>query len=149
MGAISMGIIFWIGLFFWFSFIAWTRHLQEQERQKTLRTFAERGQPLDPNTLQQLFPKSGFPPRGRAESSAEAAPSLMVGGIVLLFAAIGMLIAGQLFLSQIHAHARWGLSGAASITGMVGVGMLVASFALRRLAAADRKTSAGTDDDAR
>jgi hypothetical protein len=141
-----MGVIFWVGAFFWFSFIAWTRYLREQERQKTLRTFAERGQPLDPQTLEKLFPKSGVPYDERPNSPAAISRGLMIGGLVTTFSAAGLLLAGQLFFGQIVEEARLGMSGAGTIVGMVGLGMLVASFVMRRQAQADRNERTGPAD---
>lgn len=142
-----MGVIFWVGVFGWFSFIVWTRYLREQERWKTLRAFAERGQQLDAETLERLFPQSSLRPDQRPDSPESVSRGLMVGGLVTAFAAVGLLIAGQLFFSQIADEARWAMSGAGAIAGMVGLGLLTASFLLRRQAAADgRKHIEPVDD---
>jgi hypothetical protein len=141
-----MGVIFWVGAFSWFSFIVWTRYLREQERQKTLRIFAERGQPLDPETLEKLFPKSQVSPEMRPDSPQAISRGLMVGGLVTSFAALGLLIAGQFFIGKIAQEVRYAMSGAAAIAGMVGLGLLTASWLMRRMAAADRKALAESGD---
>ena len=72
---------------------------------------------------------------------------LMIASILFNYGA-GLLLAGQLFFGQIVEEARLGLSGAGTIAGMVGLGLLTASFVMRRQAQADRNARTGPADNA-
>lgn len=132
-----LGFVFWIGIFSWLSLIAWTRYLKDLERQKTLRAFAERGQPLDPQTLEKLMPKSSIEAQN-AESPDSVARGLMIGGIVMAFVAVGLAIGAQI-IGQIEEEALLAMSGAAAIVGFAGLGLLTSSYVMRRQAMADRR----------
>ncbi|MET0281188.1 MAG: hypothetical protein ABW278_08690 [Steroidobacteraceae bacterium] len=132
-----LGFIFWAGVFIWLSVVAWSRYLKEVERQKTLRAFAERGQPLDRETLEKLLPRSAFENRN-PQSPETTARGLMIGGIVTAFAAVGLAIGAQI-IGQMEWEALWGMSGAAAIVGFTGFGLITSSIFMRRQAAADRK----------
>jgi hypothetical protein len=140
-----LGIFFWVGVFTWFSIMAWSRYLREQERQKTLRAFAERGQPLDPETLEKLFPKSALMPEQRADSPEAVARGLMIGGIIAAFVAVGLAIGAQV-IGRMESDALWGMSGAAAIVGCAGLGLITASVVTRRQNEAERRALLGTAD---
>lgn len=129
-----MGVIFWLGVFTWFSVVAWTRFLRERERQQTLRALATSGQPLDPETMEKLFPKHEF--SAQIHGSRQGTPDstvrgLMIGGVVALSAGIGLLLGAQL-IGQIAWEALWGMSASGVIAGCVGLGLITASVVLRR-----------------
>jgi hypothetical protein len=127
-----MGVIFWLGVFTWFSVVAWTRFLRERERQQTLRSFATSGRAMDPETMERLFPKHLFAAQGTEAATPEStARGLLIGGIVTLSAGIGLLIGAQL-ISNIAEEALWGMSAGGVIAGCVGLGLVVSSIVLRR-----------------
>lgn len=140
-----MGVIFWVGVFTWFSIVAWSKYLREQERQKTLRAFAERGQPLDTQTLEKLFPKTALMPEQRADSPETVARGLMIGGIIVSSVAVGLAIAAQI-IGQMERDALWGMSGGAAIAGCAGLGLIIASVVTRRQSQAERQALLGTSD---
>lgn len=142
-----LGFIFWFGLFAWFGIASWMRYLREQERQKTLRAFAERGAPLDQATMEKFFPAATFEAHWDPSPQA-AARGLVIGGIVCLFAGVGLLIGAQL-IAHIEPAALFGMSAGGVITGCVGLGLMTASWALRRMHERDRERAAGAGDDAR
>jgi hypothetical protein len=145
-----LGFFFWVGLFTWFGIIAWSRYLREQERQKTLRVFAERGTPLDKEMMEKLFPAAAWKQESEPwqVTQRNTALGLSIGGIVTLFAGIGLLIGGQ-FAGQLEREAMIGMSTGGVIACSVGIGLLVAAWMTRRLHAAERERSSGSGDDAR
>jgi hypothetical protein len=140
-----VGVFFWVGTFSWFSIIVWTRYMREQERQKTLRAFAERGQTLDPETMKRLFPGSEIPADQRPDSPQSVVRGLMIGGVVTAFVSVGLLIAAQV-IGHLAEEARWGLSGASAIVGFTGLGLLTAAYLLNRQLVAGRKAHELRDD---
>lgn len=145
-----LGFIFWAGLFTWFGIRAWSRYLAEQERQKTLRAFAERGTPLDKEMMDRLFPKSAWPqhPQGPWQPSAASTfRGLTIGGIVCLFAGTGLLIGAQL-VSRMEPDALYGMSAAGVMVACVGLGLIVSARVVRR-SSGEPERSSGTGDDAR
>jgi hypothetical protein len=144
-----VGFVFWVGLFTWFGITVWSRHLSEMERQKTLRAFAERGTPLDKEMLETLMPVR---PRSASKqwqpSGQTTVRGLVIGGIVTLFAGVGLLIGAQL-IGQIERDALYGMSAGGIVAGCVGLGLITSSWALRRMHAADKHQAAGASDDAR
>lgn len=139
-----LGFIFWAGVFTWLSIVAWSRYLKEVERQKTLRAFAERGQPLDPETLEKLLPKSALAAQP-ADSPESIARGLMIGGIVTACVAVGLAIGAQI-IGMMERDALLGMSGAAAIVGSAGIGLLISSVMMRRQAAADRRALLDSSD---
>src|SRR4051812_22311859 len=113
-----LGFVFWAGVFTWLSIVAWSRYLKEVERQKTLRAFAERGQPLDPEILEKLLPKNALPAQS-ADSPEVMARGLLIGGIVTACIAVGLAIGAQI-IGQMDRDALLGMSGAAAIVGSAG-----------------------------
>ncbi len=132
-----LGFVFWVGLFTWLSILAWLRYMKDLERQKTLRAFAERGQPLDPATLEKLLPKSSLAQQN-PDSPDSMARGLLIGGTVTVFAAVGLAIGAQI-IGRMEEDALLGMSGGAAIAGFAGLGLLTASYLMRRQAAADRR----------
>jgi hypothetical protein len=143
-----LGFVFWVGLFTWFGVVAWSRHLSEIERQKTLRAFAERGTPLDNETLEKLMQVRSRPSSAHWQSPQNTARGLTIGGIVTLFAGVGLLIGAQL-IGQIERDALFGMSAGGIIAGSVGLGLITSAWALRRMRAADKDKPAGAGDDLR
>ena len=113
-----LGFIFWIGLFTWFGLGTWARYRAEQERQKTLRVFAERGTPLDKEMMEKLFPRATWQP-GRDQT----ARVLTIGGIVGLFAGVGLLIGAQL-IGRMEPDALYAMSTVGVMVICVGLGRL-------------------------
>jgi hypothetical protein len=148
-----LGFIFWLGLFTWFGIRAWARYLAEQERQKTLRVFAERGTPLDKEMMEKLFPKSPWQQQGHPgvpwQRATEATcRGLTIGGIVCLFAGIGLLIGAQL-IGRIEPDALYAMSTGGVMAVCVGLGLIVSARVVRRTQSGEQARSSGTGDDAR
>jgi hypothetical protein len=142
-----LGFIFWAGVFTWLSIVAWSSYLKQVERQKTLRAFAERGQPLDPDTLERLLPKGALAGQN-ADTPESVARGLMIGGIVTACSAVGLAIGAQI-IGMMDRDALLGMSGAAAIVGSAGIGLLISSVAMRRQAAADRRALLDPADSSR
>jgi hypothetical protein len=134
-----LGIFFWVGFFTWFSIASWARYLKERERQLTLRAFAESGKPLDPETLEKLFPKHVWPqpPPPWSPTPKSTARGLMIAGVLMLFIGIGIMIGAQL-VAHIEPDALWGMSTAGVVVICVGLGLITGSIVTRRLADRDR-----------
>ncbi len=132
-----LGFVFWMGVFIWLFIIVWSRYLKDLERQKTLRMFAERGQPLDAETLEKLLPKAS-PASHRSGSPVSAERGLLIGGIVMTFIGLGLAIGAQI-IGRIDDDALLAMSGAAAIVGCAGLGLITSSWVMRRQAAADRR----------
>jgi uncharacterized BrkB/YihY/UPF0761 family membrane protein len=96
---------------------------RHHDTQKTIRQAIEKGQTLDPETLDRLV-QSGRPPK-------PSRAGLMFGGIMMLAIAGGLALMGVLGASANPASLSQGL-GVASIVGMIGVGLLLAYFVLPR-----------------
>jgi hypothetical protein len=145
-----MGFIFWAGLFTWLGTMGWARYLREQERQKTLRAFAERGTPLDKEMMEKLFPQTPWQqsPQSWQGTPENTVRGLAIGGIVTLFAGVGLLIGAQL-IGRIAREALFGMSAGGVIASCVGLGLITSSWALRRMHATDRERAAGATDDRR
>jgi len=93
--------------------------LRHRETQKTIRQAIERGQTLDPATLERLMQSGhprGPPPRGL----------LLFGGIMLLAVGAGLAMIGW-FTSQTNPSQLYPGLGAGSLVGLLGVGLLVAA----------------------
>ena len=144
-----LGFIFWLGLFSWFGVKAWTRYLAEKEKQQTLRAFAERGTQLDKDMMEKLYPAvvCPHPPPPWQPSPEASARGLVLAGIVCLFLGLGVLIGAQL-IAHIEREALFGMSTGGVIVSCLGLGLITASWALRRMRAQDkaRASLAGNDD---
>ena len=142
-----MGIAFWIGLFTWLAVGAWAKVQREREKQQTLRSFAERGATLDPQTMERLYPKPHAwpPPEHRRHSPESAARGMAVGGTLMLFVAVGLALGAQI-LGRIERDALYGMSTGAVVVGSVGLGLIAASFVMRRLRKSARNAESAADD---
>lgn len=145
-----MGFIFWAGLFTWLGVRSWSRYLAEQERQKTLRAFAERGTPLDKEMMEKLFPPTLWvvQQQGGESSPQGTVRGLTIGGIVMLSAGVGLLIGAQL-IGRMEPEALFGMSAGGTIVGCVGLGLITAAWALRRMQASAPQNGSKPGDDAR
>ena len=88
-----------------------------------LRAAIERGQQLDPALVERLMapePSSGIAPMG-----------LLVGGIVVSAAGVGVMIL-SIFLSQSSREAFFPVMGGGIVVLCVGVGLILASRAVER-----------------
>ena len=98
--------------------------LRHRETQKTIRQAIERGQDLDPATLERLLqsgqPQKGPPPRG----------ALIFGGIMLLAIGAGLALIGVFSSIDNPSQLYKGL-GAGALVGMLGAGLLVVNLVLR------------------
>lgn len=138
-----LGFIFWVGLFTWLSVIVLVRFLRERERQRTLRAFAESGRGLDGDAFERLFPRQAAAnATGSCRPGAKClARGLVVGGIVVLSAGVGLLIGAQL-VGRLEPDALWGMSAGGTIAGCIGLGLIAASVVTRRTAARDDQEQA-------
>jgi hypothetical protein len=128
-----LGFVFWVGLFAWFGIKAWTRFLAERERQQTLRSYAERGNPPDRELMEKLFPPASMTPPPPWQPTAETTRrGLVIGGIVTGFAGLGLLGGAQL-VGLMDYDALIGMSTAGVIALCVGLGLLTSAWALRRM----------------
>ena len=130
-------IVFWVGVFTWFSIQAWASYLRDRERQQTLRTLLERGIQLDPAMMERLFPASALPgwmPKSLASEEKETRDlvrGLTIGGVIVVAVGIGLLIGAQL-VGQIQPKAIWGMSTGGAITLCAGLGLLISAAMVRR-----------------
>ena len=98
--------------------------LRHRETQKTIRQAIEKGQALDPATLDRLL-QAGYPPKGPPPRGL-----LLFGGIMLLAVAGGLALIGWFSAPTNPAMLNQGL-GAASMVGLIGAGLLVTAVLLR------------------
>lgn len=131
-----IGIVFWIGLFGWLAFHAWAKVQRERERQQTLRRFAERGTPLDQQTIEKLLPQAhgwrGGHGGDHPHSLESMARGMTVGGIVMTFAGVGLALGAQV-IGRTNEDALYGMSTGAVVVGCLGLGLITASYVLRRM----------------
>ena len=95
--------------------------LRHHETQKTIRQAIEKGQALNPETLERIL-QSGRPPKGPPPRSA-----LLFGGIMLLAIAVGLGLIGWSMSLTNPSQLYPGL-GAGGMVGMLGIGLLVAGL---------------------
>jgi hypothetical protein len=95
-----------------------------REIETTIRLAIEKGQTLDPATIDRL--------RSRALSAQHTTRGLLVGGIVVLSVAFGLPILGWI-LSQQVVEVFYPLLGAGALVACIGVGLLIAATVTRRL----------------
>jgi hypothetical protein len=100
--------------------------LRHREAQKTIRQAIEKGQTLDPATLDVLLRSDRPPPPKPQDSRA----FLLFGGIMLLAVGAGLGAIG-FFLSVNDPKALYPGLGAGSLVGMLGVGLLVVRAMIR------------------
>jgi hypothetical protein len=141
-----IGIMFWLGVFSWLGIKVWSRYRIEQERQKTLRAFAERGTPLDKEMMQKLYPAVGQGSGGWKQSPDAVARGLVVAGVVCLFLGIGNFV-GAIFLGQIAREAMLGVSAGGAILGCLGLGLITSGWALRRMRARHKEQPSAAGED--
>lgn len=112
-----VGVVFWVAIAAIVFINVWGKRSAERERQQTLRLAIERGQQVDPAMIEKIM--AG---QERPKSSQHG---LLIGGVVVSFAGVGMMLMG-LILGQGDIEALRGLIGSGVLVGMVGVGLFVA-----------------------
>lgn len=106
---------------------AWGSISRNRENQKTIRQAIDKGQTLDPQTLEALMRSNGPPPpdpRG-----------FLVGGLVLLFIGVGLPVMGWFIALGTSPHsddAFYPMIGVGCLVGLLGAALLVASVLLRK-----------------
>ena len=106
---------------------------RNRETQKTIRLAIEKGQTLDPATLERLLQGAGpaTPPAPQARFG------LITGGIVMLSIGVGLAVMGW-FISLDQPGAFHPMLGVGSLVGLIGVALLIASRFAGRSSPADR-----------
>ncbi len=116
-----------VGFWFFITIIViagiWGRIRKREVEHETLRRMIEAGQPLDPQLTDKLLPLNG-------SSSEQLGIHLKTGGIVALFLAPGLALLGW-FLGQQSERALLPLLGVAALIACIGLGLMVASAAVR------------------
>ena len=93
-----------------------------RETQKTIRQAIEKGQTLDPATLERLM-HGGSPP---TQSPAQTRFGFIVGGVIMLCIGAGLAVMGW-FISLTNHQPVYPMLGVGALVGMIGVGLLIAS----------------------
>jgi hypothetical protein len=111
-----VGVAFWA----WMASVVIAEEMGKTKRRQAdldlIRFAIDKGQPLNPEVVQQILAKS--------------TNGLFVGGIVTMAAGVGLIVFAVL-LSQFTEHAGWVISGAGAIAICVGAGLVV-SYKLTR-----------------
>ena len=106
---------------------AWGGISRNRENQKTIRQAIEKGQQLDPQTLERLLQGNRPPP---------ADPNgFLVGGLVLFCIAIGLPVMGYFISLSDSPHSEgafYPMVGVGCLVGLLGVALLIASVLVRR-----------------
>jgi hypothetical protein len=97
--------------------------LKHRETQKTIRQAIEKGQTLDPATLERLLQANGPPPPNRTGFAA--------GGLILVCIGIGFALMGW-FVSGNDSQTFRVFLGIGSLIGMIGVPLLILSAFIRK-----------------
>ena len=90
---------------------------RHRETQKTIRQAIEKGQQLDPATVERLLQVDRPPPPNPH--------GFLVGGIVLIFLGAGLATMGA-FISMQSSDALYPLLGVGAMLGLLGLSLLVA-----------------------
>ncbi len=129
--AASIGAVaFWMFVAIIASVSVLSTVFRHRETQKTIRQAIERGQSLDPQTLERLL-SADRPP-------APTKAGLGIGGIVLVCLGVGFALMGW-FASQTKPDALYPGLGVGSLIGMLGVALLLASLFVRSRNGAGRE----------
>ena len=106
---------------------------RNRETQKTIRLAIEKGQTLDPATLERLL-------KGNAPATAPPSQTrfgLITGGIVMLSIGAGLAVMGW-FISLDQPGALHPMLGVGCLVGLIGVALLLASRFAGKFNGADR-----------
>jgi hypothetical protein len=97
------------------------RHYQTQQ---TIRKAIERGDKLDPETLERIVAteRPKVPP---------PYPGLIIGGVLMLCIGAGLCVIGWT-MSHVHPEQLYQGLGAGAMCGLIGVGLLVAAVLIGR-----------------
>lgn len=101
----------------------WAENRKREARHQTLRRMIEHDKHLDKALMDKLLALSG--------GDGHLDRDLTVGGVVVLFAALGLAILG-LFIGEAHGEWRLPILGIGAFVGCVGIGLLAASRLVRR-----------------
>ncbi len=107
---------------------------RNRETQKTIRLAIEKGQTLDPATLERLLQGSSPAPAPAPQTRF----GLITGGLVMLCIGVGLAVMGW-FISLDQPGAFHPMLGVGSLVGLIGVGLLIASRFAGRAAPTDRR----------
>ena len=94
-------------------------YLSRRDMQKTLQIAMQRGETLDPALIEKVMGES-------VQKPGNMRRDLAIGGIVTLFAGIGVGVGGY-FISLQAPEALMPMIGAGAIAAVVGLGLFVAS----------------------
>jgi hypothetical protein len=97
--------------------------LRHRETQKTIRQVIEKGQTLDPQTLERLL-QSGRPPQAPLSRTP-----FLIGGIMMLAIGGGLALIGWFQSHSDPSQIYVGL-GVGSLLGLLGVGLMLASLVI-------------------
>jgi Domain of unknown function (DUF6249) len=112
---------------------AWGSISRNRESQKTIRQAIDKGQTLDPQTIERLLHSNRPPPPNPA--------GFLVGGLVLICIGVGLPVMGwfiQLGGGQNSGGAFYPMIGVGCLVGLLGVALLIASVLVRKPNGADR-----------
>ena len=96
--------------------------IRNRETQKTIRQAIEKGQTLDPATLDRLL-HGGTP---AAQPAGQTRFGMITGGLIMLCIGAGLGVMGW-FISFNKQEAFYPMLGVAFLVGMIGVGLLISS----------------------
>ena len=106
---------------------------RNRETQKTIRLAIEKGQTLDPATLERLLKGDVAAP----PASGQTRFGLITGGLVMLCIGVGLAVMGW-FISLDQPGAFHPMLGVGSLVGLIGVALLIASRFVVKAGAGDR-----------
>lgn len=98
--------------------------MRNRETQKTIRQAIEKGQTLDPETLERLMHGGVMP---EAQPASQTRFGFIAGGIIMLCIGAGLAVMGW-FISLNGHDSFYPMLGVGCLVGMIGVGLLIASL---------------------
>jgi hypothetical protein len=107
--------------------------MRNRETQKTIRQAIEKGQTLDPATLERLLQTNAPPPSAAPQTRF----GLITGGLVMVCVGVGLAVMGW-FISLDKPEAFHPMLGVGSLVGLIGVALLVSSAFVAKSNGTDR-----------